>query len=105
MLNNVNQWSSSNITERLRDLGGTSMLTTYDMLSYFAHPNPGSVEYIINGELRTGELEIIESGICVNAVHLIAIMISHSGIKSVSKLELEAVAQRIGTSVFENPND
>ena len=104
LLKNVNQWSTSNITDRLRDIGGNSLLTTYDMLSYFSHPNPGLIEYIVNEELRNGELIIIESAICVNAVHLIAIMIQYSEIRSVGKIELEAIAQKIGTSVFENPN-
>jgi len=100
MMNNVNQWTTSNISRRIGDL---NLLTSYDLLSYFTHPNPGSVEYLVNQSLKEQQLNVIEQAVCVNSVHLIALMMHHSGIKSISESEIEGIARELGTSVFENP--
>jgi len=95
----VNNWAGeSSIDDRLKDLT-PSLLTIYDMFSYFSHPNPASITYMRIAGLKNGQLAISKSMNCHVAVVLLMIILSHSDIMSVSKETLDHLRIQIDSTM------
>jgi|GEM_PF-3150909 len=95
----VNNWAGgSSIDDRLKDLT-PSLLTVYDMFSYFSHPNPASITYMRIAGLKNGQLAISKSMNCHVAVVLMMIILNHSDIKSVSNETLDQLRVQIDSTM------
>lgn len=97
-LKQANSWTGATIDDRLKAILGThgAFTTVYDMLSYFSHPNPVSINFIGKQWLREGQTNLVQQGNCMTAIVLMALVVNNSTLRSVSLTDLDKVGQRIG---------
>ena len=94
-LKQANKWTNSSIEDRLAACG-ESLTTAYDMLSYFGHPNPGALNWVLNAERKDGQLNLLKQTNCMNALVLMTIVQNFTDGNKVSFTEINQVAQKIG---------
>jgi hypothetical protein len=95
----VNKWAgNASIDDRLNDLS-KSLVTVYDMFSYFSHPNPAAIAFMGIPGLRDGQLGISQQVNCHIAVMLMAMCVNRGDIQSVTYDELNGLAKRLGTAI------
>jgi hypothetical protein len=97
-LKQANKWTNATIEQRITAISG-SFLTLYDMLSYFSHPNPGSLTYITNEKLQASQLNLLKQANCLTALSLMSVVLNHSDITSTKREELDNIAQKMGTQL------
>lgn len=95
-LKQANKWTNATIEDRIK-ASGTSLINIYDMLSYFSHPNPGSLIYITNKKLQDGQINFLKQANCLIVLSLMSVVLNHSDIKSIKRDDLDIVARKIGT--------
>lgn len=99
----VNNWAGgSSIDDRIKDLT-PSLLTIYDMFSYFGHPNPASIAYMRIAGLKNGQLAISKSMNCHVAVVMMMIIVIHGDIESVSNEALDQLRIQIDLTMDTKP--
>lgn len=101
-LKQANKWTNASIEDRMR-ISGDSYLNVYDLLSYFAHPNPGSLTYVTNKRLKEGQLNLLKQANCMTALALMNVVLKHSDISSVTLQELDVISRKIGIPLI--PDD
>ncbi len=89
----VNAWTTSTITTRI-NAAGIAISTTYDMLSYFSHPNPAAITFLGNPRLLKGQLTIVHQANCVGALTLCSMAIRHCNLSSVTSADLDAISDK-----------
>ncbi|MEO5691106.1 MAG: hypothetical protein ABIQ64_02875 [Candidatus Saccharimonadales bacterium] len=94
-LKQSNKWTDASIEVRLRSIG-PSMLTVYDMMSYFSHPNPGALTYLDRPQLLSAQINLVKQCNCINAVNLMGLVINHISLTTVKHNELNAIATELG---------
>lgn len=95
-LKQANKWTGETIEGRLK-ASGAAFITVYDMISYFGHPNPGSLNYVTNKRLKDGQLNLLKQANCITALAMMGVVMNHTGVVSVTRQELDAVARKLGT--------
>jgi hypothetical protein len=95
----VNKWTNASIDDRVNDLS-SSLMTIYDMFSYFSHPNPASITYLGIPGLRDGQTNLAKQANCITAITLMATCINHSDVKSVSYDELDTLSRKLGVGII-----
>jgi hypothetical protein len=103
-LKQANKWTNATIEDRLKATG-KAMLTMYDMMSYFSHPNPGVLTYLDRPSLLSAQINLVKQCNCINAINIMGLVINHSDIKSVTHLELNAIATEIGFPLMQTPKE
>lgn len=101
-LKQANRWTDASIEQRL-EATGPALLTMYDMMSYFSHPNPAATTYLDNNKLLTTQINLVKQCNCINAINLMGITINHSDLKSVNHTDLNAIAVQIGFPLMQAP--
>ena len=94
-LKQANRWTNASIEDRIK-ASGDSLLNIYDLLSYFGHPNPGSLTYIVNTKLKESQLNLLKQANCMTALTLMGVVLNHSDIKSIKVEELDILARKLG---------
>ncbi len=102
LLKKANPWTRTNIEQRMEYVG-KSMTTTYDMLSYFSHPNPASILYMGQPALKKGQINLLKQSNCINALHLIRLVLNHSDITKVTHSDTDVLFERLGLGFSKNP--
>lgn len=102
MMKQVNPWTNASIEDRLKFLGG-DLLFTYDMLSYFSHPNPAAIQFLIRPEMRVVVSEMVNVANNITMLHVMAFSLLFGEIKSVKEAELESIANQLGFNLFKKP--
>ncbi|HEX4774324.1 MAG TPA: DUF5677 domain-containing protein [Candidatus Saccharimonadales bacterium] len=97
-LKQANKWTNASIEDRLK-ASGNAFITVYDMLSYFGHPNPGSLNYITNKRLKDGQLNLLKQASCISALTMMAVTLKHTDITNITIQELDVVARKLGTQL------
>jgi hypothetical protein len=94
-LKQANKWTGATIEQRLQ-ASGDSLINIYDLFSYFGHPNPGSLTYITNKNLKAAQLNLLKQSNCMTALTLMGVVLNHSDIQSIKTEELNVTAKKIG---------
>jgi hypothetical protein len=94
-LKQANKWTNASIEDRIK-ASGPSLLNIYDILSYFGHPNPGSLTYVTNSKLKDGQLNLLKQGNCMTVLTLMGVVLNHSDIKTIKVEELDVLARKLG---------
>lgn len=102
LLKQANKWTGASIEERLQATG-PSILTAYDMMSYFSHPNPAAVTYLEKPRLLKGQINLVKQSNCMTAINLIGLSISNANIKDVTRSELNKIAMELGFPLMQTP--
>lgn len=102
LLRQANKWTDANIEQRLKATG-PAILTVYDMMSYFSHPNPGAVTYLENPKLLTAQINLVKQCNCMAAINLMGLAINHGNIKQVTYSELNRIATNLGFPLMQKP--
>lgn len=102
MMKQVNPWTRASIEDRLKFLG-EDLLFTYDMLSYFSHPNPAAIQFLVRPEMTEVVSEMAEAANNVTMLHVMAFSVLFGDIKSVKEAELESIANQLGFKLFKQP--
>jgi hypothetical protein len=97
-LKQANKWTDASIEDRIKSSGG-SFITVYDMLSYFGHPNPGSLTYVSNKKMKNGQLNLLKQANCMTVLSMMGVVLNHTGVTSVTVQELDTVARKLGTQL------
>jgi hypothetical protein len=98
-LKQANKWTKASIEDRIK-ASGNSFLNIYDLLSYFGHPNPGSLTYITNKNLKAGQLNLLKQANCKTALTLMGVVLNHSDIVKTNVEELDVIARKLGTQLI-----
>ncbi len=98
-LKQANKWTNASIEDRIK-ASGSSFLNIYDLLSYFGHPNPGSLTYITNKNLKAGQLNLLKQANCLTALTLMGVVLNHSDIVKTKAEELNTIARKLGTQLI-----
>lgn len=98
-LKQANKWTNASIEDRIK-ASGSSFLNIYDLLSYFGHPNPGSLTYITNKNLKAGQLNLLKQANCMTALTLMGVLLNHSDIEKTKVEELDVIARKLGTQLI-----
>jgi len=101
-LKQANKWTGATIEARLK-ASGASFITVYDMLSYFGHPNPGSLNYVTNKKLKDAQLNLLKQANCISAITMMGVVLNHTGVTSVTIQEFDAVTRKLGMQLM--PDD
>ncbi len=94
-LKQANKWTNATIEDRIK-ASGDSLLNIYDLLSYFGHPNPGSLTYITNSKLKDAQLNLLKQANCMSALTLMSVVLNHSDISTINVEELDKIARKLG---------
>lgn len=95
MLKQINKWSGgASIDDRLNSLS-SSVATSYDLFSYFSHPNPASISYMQNIPLKDAQLDTSELVNCQTILFLMVICVVHGSVKSVTFEILDSILNRL----------
>lgn len=97
-LRQANKWTGASVEDRVK-ASGNSLVNIYDLLSYFSHPNPGSLTYITNAKLKYGQLNLMQQANCMTAISLIKLVLNHADVTSVKVGELDKVALKLGMPI------
>lgn len=97
----ANKWTGATIEDRVK-ASGASLVNVYDLLSYFAHPNPGALIYVMNEKLQDGQLNLLKQANCLCALTMMGVVLNHSDIQSVKIEDLDEIAKRLGTRLLED---
>lgn len=100
-LKQANKWTKASIEDRIK-ASGDSLLNIYDLLSYFGHPNPGSLTYITNTKLKDAQLNLLKQANCMSALTLMCVVLNHSDITTVKIEELDIIARKLGIQLIPN---
>lgn len=93
-LKQANRWTGSSNEERVK-ASGAVFITFYDMLSYFSHPNPGSLTYIANKSLKEKQINLMQQLNCITALSLMKVVLNHTDVQSVTRDELEKIEAKL----------
>jgi hypothetical protein len=102
MMKQVNPWTNASIEDRLKFLG-EDLLFTYDMLSYFSHPNPAAVQFLVRPEMNNAVGEMASAANNITMLHVMAFSVLFGEIKSVKEAQLEVIANQLGFKLFKKP--
>lgn len=97
-LKQANVWTNATVEQRVIASGG-SLLVIYDLLSYFSHPNPGSLTYLNNKTLKDKQVNLMKQANCMTAISLMKLVLNHTDIKSVKRDDLDKLAQKLGMPI------
>jgi hypothetical protein len=97
-LKQANKWTNASIEDRIR-ASGSSLVNIYDLFSYFSHPNPGSLIYLVSKDLKTKQLNLMQQANCMIAISLMKLVLKHTDVTSVTNDDLEKVASRLGMAI------
>ena len=92
----ANKWTGATIEDRIK-ASGESLLNSYDLLSYFGHPNPASITYLSNKRLNEAQLNLLKQANCLTALTIMGVVLNHTDAKSVSMEEIDAIGKKLGT--------
>ncbi len=93
----ANKWTNSSVDDRV---SGLSIAGLYDLLCYFAHPNPGALIYFDNTKFYEGQLNLVGQLITGSAVFLQGMATLSLGWNDIEG-RIDNCAARLGISVFE----
>jgi hypothetical protein len=93
-LKQANKWTDSSIDDRIR-AGGNSLVNMYDLLSYFSHPNPGSLTYLIDQDIKSKQINLMKQTNSMTALSLANVVLSKTSAKSVQRQDLESIALKL----------
>lgn len=97
-LKQANRWTGSSIEERVK-ASGAAYINVYDLLSYFSHPNPGSLTYIANKSLKEKQINLMQQVNCMTALSLMKVVLNHTDVQSVTRDELEKIGSKLGLPI------
>lgn len=100
-LKQVNDWTTSKIAHRIK-AAGVAISTTYDMMSYFSHPNPAAITYLGTPRLLKKQINLVHQANCVGALTLCMLTIRHSKLMSVSPVDLDSIGSKLGLGKFQD---
>lgn len=99
MMKQANPWTGASIQDRLKFLGD-DLLFTYDMLSYFSHPNPAAIQFLLRGDMTDAVNEMLNAANGITMLHVMAFSVLFGEIESIKEEELESIANDLGFKLF-----
>ena len=99
MMKQANPWTGASIEDRLKFLGD-DLLFTYDMLSYFSHPNPAAIQFLLRSDMTDVINEMLDAANGITMLHVMAFSVLFGDIESVTEEDLEGIANTLGFTLF-----
>lgn len=101
IMKQANKWTEATIEQRL-EATGPSILTVYDMMSYFSHPNPAVVTYLQKPKLLHAQINIVKQCNCIAAISLMGLSINHANINNIEYTELNEISTKLGFPLMQS---
>lgn len=102
LLKQANKWTGASIEERLQATG-SSILTAYDMMSYFSHPNPAVMTYLQKPRLLNAQINLVKQCNCITAISLMGLSINHAKLQTIKYEDLNKIATELGFPLMQMP--
>lgn len=95
LLKQANKWTEATIEQRLQATG-PAIITVYDMMSYFSHPNPAVMTYLQKPRLLKAQINLVKQCNCIAAISLMGLSINHAKLQTIKYEELNKIATELG---------
>lgn len=95
----ANKWTNASIEDRIVATG-KGLSNIYDLFSYFSHPNPGSLTYLMIKSLKEKQINLLKQGNCLTALNLMGLVLGYADLKSVTIDELDKLARKLGSQMI-----